>query len=434
MPSKSIFILCIALIVLPNTLLATSAQEDEANATLYKKLFYQTNFLREIQNGKDFAHPNDPNKVVRIHIFNRTSETKETVNIKNEQLAFKKLIDRGNQLGNSIPITQQLFRVLNFQFDETYGGVSLEMDRYRGTLYDGIKNDTVLRASLLDFNKRLQLYMNLAFIFQQMAAVNMKHCNIEIDRVLYKKPGDDFSTMPLVETDSDFNFVLTDFMYAKDLDSPCVAGIVATWDQEDAKGNIPMSSKCKGKIEIFGLAMLILKIETILLMMNVDGTFLVRDQKMRDALQWTPDSPSDIYRFFNTKKTIVKTNSFDILAKIWAWVENATADPDSLIDSDFVLSGIDLLPNLAYIEKINSVVFEQRDLKRYPDLGFKSLTMEKVMGNYAALNNLLQTMLQPNDYVNGRPDATFVLSALTKIQEGYVANIQSLARDRILLV
>ena len=58
------------------------------------------------------------------------------------------------------------------------------MTRYRGNLIDGIFDDAVLRASLLDFTARLKLYMDLACIFQQMSVVGIKHCNIEVNRVL----------------------------------------------------------------------------------------------------------------------------------------------------------------------------------------------------------------------------------------------------------
>ena len=54
--------------------------------------------------------------------------------------------------------------------------------------------------------------------------------------------------MPLEEANSDFNFVLSDFRYAKSLDKRCEEGIRSIWDQEDAKGSIPNSVKCKGKI------------------------------------------------------------------------------------------------------------------------------------------------------------------------------------------
>ena len=43
-------------------------------------------------------------------------------------------------------------------------------------------------------------------------------------------------------------------------------------------------------------------------------------------------------------------------------------------------------------------------------------------------------MIKPNNYMNGRPDAGETVTALAKIQQGYVANIKSLDLDRILLV
>ena len=433
MNSKAIIILWIVTTTLPNFLHAT-AEEDEANIILYKQLFDQNNFTRKVQYGKEFVHPTDPTRIVRIQKYNTETEKDLVGKAKYEQLALQTLINKANELGNIHPLTPYLYRVLNFQFDQTSGGLSFETERYRGNLIDGINNDEVLRARLLNFSARLDMYKQLAFIFQQMSALSIKHCNIEISRVLYKKTGDDFSSTPLQETDTDFIFVLTDFMYVKDLSSRCTAGIVATWDQEDAQGNIPMSGKCKGKIEIFGLAMMILRIETFLIMVKQDGTFLKKVQNIKDALSTMPDAPDYIEKTFYSKKAILATQSFDILSKILVWVSNAIADPETLLDADFILTGVDLLPYLAYVEQANALIFEQREIEKYPALKEIYKVKDKVVGNYAAFNALLQSMLQPNDYVNGRPDAAFVGNALTQIQQEYVANIQSLSRDRVLLV
>ena len=384
MLSKSLFILCIVVIMLPNPFLAGSGNAILNDVNRFRKLYKQNDFLREMhEGGKEFVHPDDPNKIVRIY---KLSTSQDATLIMNDETATRKLVIKGNELGNITPIAQKVYQTINFTFEEDYKGISVEMDRYRGTLIDGIKNDPVLRASLLDFPNRLNLYTQLAFIFQQMSALDMKHCNIELDRVLYKKAGDDFSTMPLVETDSDFNFVLSDFRYVTGLGSSCVGGIVATWDQEDALDKIPVSGKCKGKIEIFGLAMLILRIETILLMIKEDGTFMDKDQNIKDAFSMMPDSPPDILRYYNNKRAMKKYKSIEILAKIWEWVSNAIVDPRKLKGGDYAVSGKALLPNLAYVEQANLLIFEQRDLMKYPALGENDSVNDKVVGNYAALN------------------------------------------------
>ena len=422
--------LCIVAIITLPDILHASKEEDEADGKRFKILFYQDTYTREFENGREFVHPDDPNKVLKIHLYDKKSDIDETVKITSEQNALQTLMQKGEEVG--VAVTQKLSKVLDFKISNRFGGISFAMDRYRGTLVDGIKNDAVLRASLADFASRLSMYRQLAFIFQQMSAANMKYCNIEVDRVLYKKAGDDFSKVPFQETDSEFDFVLTDYLFVKDLDSPCVEGFAGTWDQQDAKGNIPQTGACKGKVEIFGLAMLILKIETNLLMVKQDGSVLSKDQNMKDALKTMPDAPKYISKTFSTKQAILTTQSFEILAKVWDWVGNASADPDTLIDWEFILSGSDLLPYMAYVEQANLLIFEQRDLGKYPALGGNHDVRGKVVGNYAALNTLLQSMLQPNGDVDGRPDAASVVTALTQIQQGYVANIQSLSR--ILLV
>ena len=428
MPSKSIFILCLVMIMLPNSFLA-GTEEDEADVIRFKALSMQDSFIREFNNGKEFIHPDDPNKVVRIQAY---SNIYDTTNVKNDQLSLQRLMEQADQLGK--PVSQKLYRVLYFIYEDPIKGVAMEMDRYRGTLSDGIKNDPVLLASLLDFPTRLEMYKQLAFIFQQMAALDMKYCNINMDRVLYKKPDDDFSNSPLVETDSDFKFVLSDFSFVTQLGLPCKKGMRATWDQEDAHGSIPNSDKCKAKIEIFGLAMLVLKIESLLTQIKQDGSNILKAQDIQGALQTMSDAPADMFTFYKVKTPILIYGPFNVLDMVWKWVDNANKDTQILQTGAILSSGKDLLKNLAYVEQANALIFEQRDIIKYPALVGNHEIRGKVVSNYAAFNNLLQSMLQPNDYVNGRPTAAETITALSQIQQGYVANIQSLARDRILLI
>ena len=430
MPSKALYMLWIVLITLPNPLLA-GKEEDKADVIRFKALYIQDSFIRESNIGKEFVHPDDPNKVVIIKSYNSISET---INVLSNQVSLQKLMEQEEEIGSPIPITQRLYRVLKFKYLDPTKGTSMEMDRYRGNLLDGILQDGVLRESLLDFPNRLKLYKNLAFIFQQMSALDMKFCNIKMNRILYKKAGDDFSTSPLVETDSDFNFVLTDFSFVTKLNERCLEGIRATWDHDDAQGDMPKSDKCKGKIEIFGLGMLILKIESLLTQIKQSGFDITSEQKVQEALKTMPEGTADMFTFYRVKTPILFNGPFNVVDMIWRWVENANKQGKNLQPGAILSSGKDLLKNLAYVERANALIFEQRDMTRYPALVENDAVRGKVMGNYAALNKLLQSMLQPNDYVNGRPTAANVVTALTNIQQGYVANIQSLARDRILLV
>ena len=432
MPSRALTMLWIVTLTLPNYFLGGTDEEDIIRfKTLGSKTFHQVKdvFLGELPyDGTEFIHPDDPNQILKIYKF---AENGQSGNMANDQTAIKKLMAREKELGNVPPITQQLGRVLDIQFDE-HKGISMEMDRYRGTLEAGMKYDRVLIRSLMDFSKRLDMYKQLAFIFQQMSALDMKFCNIDVDRVLYKKTGDDFSSKPLQDTDTEFNFVLTDFRFSTDLGTPCPGGKNNTWDRDDARDSIPKSDKCKGKIEIFGLGMLILKLETLFVMLTEDGSSLSMKGEISKAFVAMSEAPEDISKFYNDNVAILHNSPREILSEIWKWVLNANNDPDYLNIGDIVAWGGYLLPSTAYVEQANSLVFELRDMYRCPDLKGNQAVRGKVMKNYAAFNKLLQTMLQSNDYVNGRPTAAETITALTKIQQGYVANIQSLGR--ILLV
>ena len=438
MPSKALFMLWIVYTTLPNYLLA-GKEEDDADAirfiTLHAKNKAQVKniLLREMSDeGREFIHPDDPNKVLRIYKFPRRDDS---ITIGDEQGAIQKLMAKSDELGNQIPITQKLNRMLGFPYGHNWG-ISMEMERFRGNLLDGLYEDTALKASLEDFGARLEMYKQLAFAFQQMSALDIKHCNIEVHRVLYKKVGDDFSNIPLMETDTAFSFVMSDFRYVKDLGSPCKQGMASTWDHDDSQGSIPISGKCKGKIEIFGLGFLILKIETLALMVGQDGILpaKLRPQNIADALQTMPDAPDDISMYFTRKDAIMKKNTYDILDEIMNWNQFYNTGYEDIDNPVRVIDGKSLLTNLAYIEMANALTFEQKDLERHSSLADNAGVKDKVVGNYAAFNNLLQSMLKTNDYMNGRPDAGSTFTTLNKIQQAYVANIQWLNRDRILIV
>ena len=438
MPSKALFMLWIVLITLPNPLLA-GKEEDEADAKRFIILYEQP--FRKVMNiylnetndgGKEFIHPDDPNKVLMIYKFPSNDDVHDIIS---DQVTMQTLMAKSDELGNQIPITQKLFKMLRFPYGQEVG-ISLEKERFRNDLFNGLREDVALRNSLIDFTARLQMYKDLAYTFQQYVALDIKHCNIEVQKVLYKKAGDDFSTSPPAETDSAFTFVLSDFRYVKDLSTPCSRGMPSTWDHEDAFEEIPSSKKCKGKIEIFGLGMLILKIESIVLMISEYGLDNVvnRSQFVKNGLKNMTEAPPDISKFYNDKTPISNKTTFDIFLEIMEWSQSFNKSDKYYRDIDEVLTESSLLEDLAYIEQANTVFFEQRIITQHAPLEDNTTVRGKLMANYAAFNKLLQSMVKPNDYMNGRPDPASTIASLIKIQQAYVANIQSLARDRILLV
>lgn len=147
-----------------------------------------------------------------------------------------------------------------------------------------------------------------------------------------------------------------------------------------------------------------------------------------------PESPPDISKYYDDKAAILNQTAHVILTEIFNWIKYSNK-PSSHVEGRFVqISADTLLQDLAYIEKANALVFEQRDFDRFAPLKDNSSVTGKVVANYTAFNKLLQTMLQPNDYVNGRPDASSTIATLAKIQESYMANIKTLYRNRLLLV
>ena len=389
--------LWIVTLTLPNYLLALTEEEEvdvKRFITLYTKARSETKniLLRELGNeGKEFIHPDDPNKILRVYKFSRRDDS---IEIGDEQVAIQKLMTKSGELGNQIPITQTLYRALSFPFGQNWG-ISLEMERFRGDLLNGLFIDPALVVTLQDFSLRLEMYKQLAFAFQQFAALDLKYCNIEVQRIIYKRPSDDFSTFPPTETDAAFNFVLSDFRYVRDLGTPCDQGMPSTWDHSDSQKDIPKSSKCKAKIEIFGLGMLILKIETLSLIISDSGmeSAKLRSQKVSEALNTLPDAPDDIVEYFGKADAIMKMTTYKILDEIMNWNLFYNTGIEDVDNPVRVIDGTSLLKNLAYVEQANALIFEQRDLDRHSSLEGNQALRGKIIKNYAALNTLLQSML-----------------------------------------
>ena len=246
MPSTAILMLWIVFSTLPNALFAAGKddenqkEQDKVDAERFKELYDKEIslvtdvFLGQLSDGgKEFIHPDDPNKIVRIYKI-----PDDATYIINEEDIIEKLMAKSQELGNNIPLTQNLYRMLNFAFGQ-HIGISLEMERYRNDVLTGLMKDSELRKALMDFASRLEMYKSLAYSFQQLSAMGLKHCNIGLQRILYKKAGDDFAAMPFQETQSGFTFVLSDFKYMADLNTPCSKGMPSFWDQEDAQNKVP---------------------------------------------------------------------------------------------------------------------------------------------------------------------------------------------------
>ena len=440
MTNMSFPMLWIVLIGLPSPLLSGGKETAEKTAeeqltTQFKVLYFMDEqesknlHIRDLSfGGKEFIHPNDPNQIVRIYKLPKRQEESKMLK---EQEIFELLMSKEKELDNNVPLTQKLNRMLSFQFDDKRC-YSFEMERFRGDLVTGFFEDSELRESLLDFEKRLELYETLAFAFQQFSALNIKHCNLEIRRVLYKKQLDDFSTRPLPAQDCSFTFVLSDFKYAKPTTSPCDEGMPSFWDHEDALGKIPSSSKCKHKIEIFGLGMLILKIETFALMTKGDHRSKNRSNELQQAFASMSTAPSDLETYFGNATPIQKESNYEIMNEIIESLDfwNRGVSDNSKIS----FSAASLLQDLEYIAQANAVVFEHHELSDHPSLAENEVVKGKVAANYAAFNSMLMKMLMSNDYINGRLNQAEVYATLEKVRVGYSANIQALARNRLLLV
>lgn len=432
--------LWIVLISLPRPLLSGGKDSPEKTAeqqliTRFKVLYFMDEqeskdlHIRDLGfGGKEFIHPEDPNQIVRIY---KLPKQLQESNMLKEQEIIELLMSREKELGNNVPLTQSLNRMLSFQFDDKRC-YSFEMERYRGDLITGFFRDPELRESLMDFERRLELYETLAFALQQFSALNIKHCNLEIRRVLYKKQLDDFSVRPLPARDCLFTFVLSEFKYAKPITSPCDEGMPSFWDHEDALGKIPSSSKCKHKIEVFGLGMLILKIETLALMTKGDHQSKSWSNELKQALTAMSSAPPDLETYYGTATPIPKESSYEVMNEI---IESLDYWNRGVSDSSKInFSAASLLEDLAYVAQANAVMFGRHELSDHPSLAGNEVVKGKVAAHYTAFNSMLVKMLMPNDFLNGRLTQGQVYAALHQVRLGYSASIQALARNRLLLV
>ena len=443
MPSKAIFMLWIVCSTLPSALFAGGKDDKDQQAqdtidaerfrVLYDKdISLVTDvFLGQISDGgKEFIHPDDPNKIVRIYKI-----PDDATFIINEQANIEKLMAKSEELGNIIPITQKLYRVLSYPVENLWT-VTLELERFRDNLIEGIENDQLLRINLMNFAMRLDLYKQLAYTFQQYAELKMKNCNIEVQKILFKKTGDDFSTSPPLETNTGFVFVLSELMYSSPMDFPCRGGTLSTWDFDDSRGDIPLSDKCQKKIEIIGLGMLILKIETTALAITNEGfeTAELRPTTLSDALKALPEAPHELFLCYEEKTPILNHSSFSILDTIFARSRIANNIELHIEDESVDFTNKVLQDDMAYIEKANAVIFEQRELERNSSKMADSNAKDKIVALYATFNKHIHSMFKPNDYTYGRPTAAETFDAFSKIHDEYVASTNSLVRDRVLVV
>ena len=438
MASKALFILWICITTLPNPFLAGTKEED-ADILRFIELYKKDPdtipdvFLQHLNfSGREFIHPDDPNKVLRVYLFQNSQKSNRVAQVKK---VIAQLTERSDKLGNQIPITQKLYRVLSYPVENLWT-VTLELERFRDNLIEGIENDQLLRINLMNFAMRLDLYKQLAYTFQQYAELKMKNCNIEVQKILFKKTGDDFSTSPPLETNTGFVFVLSELMYSSPMDFPCRGGTLSTWDFDDSRGDIPLSDKCQKKIEIIGLGMLILKIETTALAITNEGfeTAELRPTTLSDALKALPEAPHELFLCYEEKTPILNHSSFSILDTIFARSRIANNIELHIEDESVDFTNKVLQDDMAYIEKANAVIFEQRELERNSSKMADSNAKDKIVALYATFNKHIHSMFKPNDYTYGRPTAAETFDAFSKIHDEYVASTNSLVRDRVLVV
>lgn len=97
--------------ILPAAFFAGTDQEDTIR---FKELYMKDNasvpdiFIKELPfSGKEYVHPDDPNKILRLYMFEKVKSHAKY--IQTEQAALQKLDAKSSTLQNEYPINQALY-------------------------------------------------------------------------------------------------------------------------------------------------------------------------------------------------------------------------------------------------------------------------------------------------------------------------------------
>ena len=385
-------------------------------------------FRRELEFGREFIHPDDENKIIRIHHFNKQRDETFMMSAADR---LEILNSNDEQLNGNPRISQKIYRMFCEAIGDDYV-YAVELERFRGGMMDSVGKDQALTAYVLNFGNRLQLYNNLAITLQYYYNIGYKHCALDITRILYKRRDDDFSKNDGLNNDSQFDFVMGDLGYMVPIDTPCSKGQKDSQDHDDALKEIPSTDKCKRKIEVFGLGMVFLELEVFANTVNGDQAIDNREDDVVEGYADLNDAPKDLKLFLARKDPLNEFNLLDLLSKLRSMI--VKWNKNQAIGKGVEMTFNSLNKDLGYITKANTVVFESYNNFLCPELANNLKAKKKIDDAYKTFNTMMLKMMEENDFVNGRPNQQEISNKLVEILTGYRAGVAMISRQRRILI
>ena len=385
-------------------------------------------FLRDLKRGREFIHPEDPNKVIRIHYYD---QLKHQGYIMLEADRLETLNSNDAQLEGSPRISQKIFKVFCVIHEDIYT-YAVELERFRGQMIESTKQDPALTTYLMDFGNRLELYQTLTVALQHYYNIGYKHCALDIKQILYKRRDDDFSKNDGLNNDSQYDFVMSNLGYMVPTDTPCSNGRKDSQDHNDKLGNIPSSDKCKRKIEVFGLGLIFLELEVLVNGVNENLEIANKQEVVIEGYSALPDAPRDLELFFKKKTPLSDYTLIEMFSKIRTMIAMWNSKVTIVEGLDVTYKSVN--KDLEYVTKVNTFIFETHNNTLCPTLVKNNNAKQKIDGAYKMLNVLMLKMMEENDFVNGRPNQNEIGIKLVEILSDYKAGVAMINRRRQMLV
>ena len=377
----------------------------------------QTLFLKELKEGREYIHPDDSNKSVRIHYYD-TSDGHGYLLAEADRLS--EFSTKDIQLNGSPRFSQRIYKVF-CTFKGNIYTLIMEVERFRGELVDKMSEEDGLLGHMLSFGNRLQMYSQLATMMQMYYEMGYKHCALSAGKILYKRAGDDFNSE--LTDDSAIQIALGDLRFVTPLGTPCTKGMNDSHDHDDALKVIPKSDKCKRKIEIFGLGMIFLELEVYFMSVVGDPSLKDRIADVTAGYKEFPNAPSDLETLFKRKDPFTVKTPYEVLNPLRTVITNWNK---SKVTGNKIAPSYDSInKDVAYLMRALSLIFSLVEANRCTDFAKNTGAQKKVLGTYAAFNTMVLKMLEANDYMNGRPNqeevSAKVLALMATFNEGEAA-------------
>ena len=383
-------------------------------------------FLEELFEGREYIHPDDPNKTVRIHYYNTALGHQYLLDEADKLVEFSA---KDVELNGNPRFSQRVHNVF-CTFKETTYTLIMELDRFRGNLVELMVIENVLHNQMRNFGIRLQIYSQLAMVMQIYYEMGYKHCALEARRILYKRADDDYNNG--LNGNSAIQVVLGDLRYVTPLDTPCTRGFKSTQDHDDALQNIPKTDKCKRKIEMFGLGMLFLEIEVNFLAFEGDSNLADRLPVITAGYKEFPDAPPDLQTLYKRTDPFKGYIIADVFNHIRTIINNWNY---SKVTKNKISPSFDSInKDIAYLMRPLSLIYSLIEATRCNEFAKNKAAQKKILGAYENFNTMVLKMLEANDYVNGRPNQEEVSAIVLALMNTYNEGEAMYSRRRLLIV